>query len=59
MEFLDSLSGCELVLLSSVIAISLSQGLTPDEADTLGNFLSSIGSNLSTIATSEAEDVIV
>lgn len=59
MDFLDSLSGCELVLLSSTIAISLSQGLTPDEMNTLGNFLSAIGSDLSTIASAEAEDIIV
>lgn len=52
-DFLDNLSGCELVALSSILAVIISQGLTPDEIDTLGNFLSSLGSNLSTIASAE------
>ncbi|MFR0823111.1 MAG: hypothetical protein ACLU84_08320 [Clostridia bacterium] len=55
---LNDLSGCELVTLSSILAIFLAQGLTPDEIDTLGNFFSALGSNLSTIATSEANKVI-
>lgn len=57
-DFLDNLSGRELVALSSILAVMISQGLTPDEIDTLGNFLSSLGSNLSTIATAQADDVI-
>lgn len=56
-DFLDNLSGPELVALSSILAITISQGLTTDEIDTLGNFLSALGSNLSTIASSEADDV--
>ncbi|MFR2533932.1 MAG: hypothetical protein ACLTEH_00805 [Clostridia bacterium] len=55
---LDNLSGCELITLASILAIFLSQGLTPDQIDTLGNFFSSLGSNLSTIATSEANKII-
>ena len=55
---LNDLSGCELVTLASIISIFISQGLTPDEIDTLGNFFSALGSNLSTIATAEADTVI-
>lgn len=55
---LNDLSGCELVTLASIIAIYISQGLSPDEIDTLGNFFSALGSNLSTIATSESNKVI-
>ena len=57
-DFLDSLSGAELVLFSSVLAIIISQELTADEVDLLGNFLSSLGSNLSTIASAEADEVL-
>lgn len=57
-DCLNNLSGCELVALASIISIFLSQGLTPDEIDTLGNFFSAIGANLSTIATAEADTVI-
>lgn len=52
MGCLNDLSGCELVALASIIAIELSQGLSADETDTLGNFFSALGANLSTIATS-------
>ena len=54
-DFLSNLSGAELVTLSSALAITISQGLSPDEIDTLGNFLSSLGSNLSTIASANIE----
>ena len=47
----NSLSGCELVALAAYISVLISQDLTPEEIDTLGNFFSALGSNLSTIAT--------
>ena len=50
--FLSSLSGCELVALATYLSIIISKDLNPDEIDTLGNFFSALGSNLSTIATS-------
>lgn len=58
MCFLKDLSGCELVSLASIIAIFLSQGLSPEEIDTLGNFFSAVGSNLSTIATSSTPNIL-
>ena len=58
MCFLKDLSGCELVSLASIIAIFLSQGLSPEEIDTLGNFFSAVGSNLSTIATSSTTNIL-
>lgn len=47
---LSNLSGCELVAIASIVAIELSEELSADEIDTLGNFFSALGSNLSTIA---------
>ena len=46
----NNLSGSELVALASIIAINMSSDLGPDEIDTLGNFFSALGANLSTIA---------
>lgn len=48
--FLETLSGCELVAFAALIAVSISQNLNADEINILGNFLSALGSNLSTIA---------
>lgn len=50
-SFLSTLSGCELVALAGLISVAISSNLNNDEIDTLGNFLSALGSNLSTIAT--------
>lgn len=47
---LTDLSGSELVGLSSAIAVVLADGLSADEAGILGDFFSSIGSNLSLIS---------
>lgn len=58
MCFLKDVSGCELVTLASIFAVFLSQGLSPDEIDTLGNFLSAVGANLSTIASTQGGDVL-
>ena len=55
---LSNLSGCELVGFASILAIYIAQGLNPDEIDTLGNFFSALGANLSTIASAEADKVI-
>ena len=55
---LNDLSGCELVTLANIFSIFLSQGLSPEEIDTLGNFFSALGANLSTIATSSSNTVI-
>ena len=49
----NDLSGAELVALASILSINISTGLTPDEIDTLGNFFSALGANLSTIATAK------
>lgn len=50
----DNLSGCELVTLASILSIYISNDLTPNEIDTLGNFFSALGANLSTIAGTKA-----
>lgn len=49
-DFLNDLSGAELVLLSSILAILISENLDNDDINTLGDFLSALGENLSTIA---------
>ena len=54
----NNLSGCELVTLASILSIYISNDLSPDEIDTLGNFFSALGSNLSTISTAEANRII-
>ena len=48
--FLGGLSGCELIALAAIIAISISQNLSNEEINILGNFFSAIDANLSTIA---------
>lgn len=47
---LNNLSGTELVALASIISIYISNELSADEIDTLGNFFSALGANLSTIS---------
>lgn len=47
---LDNLSGSELVLLASFFAIYISQGLTPEQIATLGNFFSALGDNLTLLS---------
>ena len=49
----NNLSGSELVALASILAINMSNDLTSNEIDTLGNFFSALGANLSTIATAK------
>ena len=49
-DMLNNLSGAELVLLSSILAIVISENLNNDDINTIGDFLSSLGQNLSTIA---------
>lgn len=53
-SFLKTLSGCELVALAGLLSVSISQNLDCDDVDTLGNFFSALGANLSTIATAQS-----
>lgn len=55
MDFFN-LSGCELVSLAAILSITIAKDFTSDEVDTLGNFFSALGSNLSTIASSQDTD---
>lgn len=48
-SFLSS-SRCELVALAGLISVAIASNLNCDEVNVLGNFFSSLGSNLSTIA---------
>ncbi len=50
MDYLNELSGSELVTLATVISIWISQNLTSDEINTLGNFFTALGSNLTLIS---------
>lgn len=45
-----SLSGEQLVLLSSVVTIILAKGLNADQVNTLGNFITLVGTALTTVA---------
>lgn len=49
-SFLQNLSGCELVALAGLLSVAIARNLNSNEANTLGNFFSALGSNLSTIA---------
>ncbi len=51
MDYLMSLSGEELVLLASTIAIALASNLSADELNVLGTFTTSVGDNITLIAT--------
>lgn len=53
-----SLSGCELVSLAAILSVAIAKEFSSDEIDTLGNFLSSLGINLITIASSQSSDFI-
>lgn len=56
MDFLNNLSGSELVTFSALFSILLSNGLTSSEIDTLGNFLTAVGTNLTTIAAAKGDN---
>lgn len=58
MNCFNNLSGCELVAFASIVSIYISKDFSSDEIDTLGNFFSALGSNLSTIAASEVNKTI-
>lgn len=55
MDFFN-LSGCELVSLAAILSVTIANNFTSDEVDTLGNFFSALGSNLSTIASVQGTD---
>lgn len=48
------MSGQQLAILASAIAALLSEGLTVDEQNILGNFITAMGAALLTIAAAEA-----
>lgn len=52
-SFFD-LSGSELVALASILSIYISQGLSPDEIDTLAAFFSALGDNLGVLASTNS-----
>ena len=47
---LSELSGCELVALASIIAITISENKSAEELGFLAAFFTSLGDNLATIA---------
>ena len=47
---LNNLSGCEIVTLANIIAITLSQNLTSEEMALLAGFFTIIGDSLATIS---------
>ncbi|SMC21431.1 hypothetical protein SAMN02745134_01290 [Clostridium acidisoli DSM 12555] len=53
MNLFDSISPDELTLLSSIIAIAISKGKSPDDINVLGNFITNLGASLLTIAAQE------
>ena len=57
-DLLNNLSGAELVALAAIISVLMSDGLDADDIDTLGNFFTALGTNLTTIASSGSNTVI-
>lgn len=47
---LNNLSGCEIVTLANIIAVSISQNLTSEEMALLAGFFTIIGDSLATIS---------
>ena len=47
---ISKLNRCEIIALTNSVAVILSEGLSDDDTDMLGNILSTIGSLLSTFA---------
>ena len=54
MSCLSNLSGCELVSLSNLIAVSIAQDLSSEEISILAALFTSIGDNLGIISTSKS-----
>lgn len=52
----DDLSGCELIGLSSSLAITLGQNLTADQLATLAAFFTSFADNLAILALKKAKE---
>ena len=50
----NSLSGCNLLGISSTLAITLSQNLSTEEIGILGAFFTSLGDNLALLAITKA-----
>ncbi len=53
MSFLDSISPEDLAILTTIISIILSEDKSASENNVLGNLISSIGANISTIASQQ------
>ena len=47
---LNNLSGCEIVTLANIIAVTISQNLTSEEMALLAGFFTIIGDSLATIS---------
>ena len=47
---LNNLSGCEIVALANIIAVTISQNLTSEETALLAGFFTIIGDSLATIS---------
>ena len=51
--FLCGLSGKELSILIGILSAAISEGLSADELNVLGNFITALGSSLLTVAAAE------
>lgn len=56
MSYANSLTPAQLAILSSVVAVALSQNLNADEINILGNFVTAVGATLLIIAAKMASD---
>lgn len=53
---LNNLSGCEIVTLANIIAITISQNLTAEEIALLAGFFTIIGDSLATISSTNTNN---
>lgn len=53
MDFFNNLSGCELISLAAILAVSISQDLSSDKINILGSFFTVLGDNLSAIGATQ------
>lgn len=54
----NNMRGYKLVTLANTLSIFISENFSVTEIDILGNFFSSLGSNLNTIAAAQIQDIL-
>lgn len=56
---MNKMSANRLIMLASILSISISENLSSDETDLLGNLLTQIGASLLTISSATANSAVL